>query len=236
MQKETKMFNVDGVNMQFDSEAFNMFFTNIRKKKGLKVLDLELRIGDEVGVSRDAVHSWRFGQNGPADLDIVKSLAVFLEISDYRLLLKERKVNMTVQITERQRDSLKKVYDSVIEFLNDFKETDGFNDFWGDFEEKGYKSECIENAIYEVAMNKQRKVCLVLQKEYIIIRNLDIYPKLEEYVEDDLCNIYNGKLEYAYRFEAGVLNADGTRDTVTTMEDYVITLEKINDLLDPYFN
>lgn len=236
MQKETKVFNVDGISMQFDSEAFNIFFKNSKKREEIRILDLETNIGDNLGVSRDAVHSWRFGQNGPADIDMIKKLAEYMGLTDYKKLLKERKEEVVMQITERQKDSLKIIYDAIIDFLITFDETDGFNDFWHKFVDMGVPPEHVESRLYDVAEEEQRKVIHVLQKEYIVIHKLEIYPKLEEYVYDDLCDIYNEKLSYAYRFEAGVENVDGTRTTVTTSEDYTAALNKINDLLDPYMN
>lgn len=211
MQKETKMFNVDGINMQFDSEAFNMFFTNIRKKKDLKVLDLELRIGDEVGVSRDAVHSWRFGQNGPVDLDIVKSLAVFLGISDYKMLLKERKVNMTVQVTERQKDSLKKIYDAIIDWL-------------GEFLTAYYYEEREMNDEVGIALEK------IIDKEYIILHKLELYSeilKYYDYLTIDLEDKYYG---IAFDWDCS------ENDLKVVEEEHKKALDKINDLLNPYFN
>ena len=79
--------------------------------------------------------------------------------------------------------------------------------------------------LYDIAETEQHKVEIVLAKEYIELYRLPVYGKLEEY--DDLCEIYNGKLSYAYRFEAGVENIDGTRSDVTTSEDYMRALKKI---------
>ena len=56
----------------------------------------------------------------------------------------------------------------------------------------------------------------------------------KKYVYEDIYDIYSGKLGYAYRFEAGVENIDGTRDTVTTEEDYVKYLNMINSIIDKY--
>lgn len=36
------------------------------------------------------------------------------------------------------------------------------------------------------------------------------------------------------RFEAPVEKIDGTRDTLTTDEDYTLALKKINDILEAY--
>lgn len=236
MQKETKIFNVDGTNMQFNSEAFNTFFKDYKKREEIKIQELESNLGEDLGVTRDAVHNWRFGQTGPSDIEMIQKISDYFGLSNYKVLLKERKEDVVMQITERQKDSLKKIYDSIIDYLTIFDETDGFNDLWYRFVEQGVKPEHVENRLYDVAESEQRKVIHVFQKEYIIIHKLEVYPKLEEYIYDDLGDIYNEKLSYAYRFEAGVEKVDGTRDTVTTTEDYTAALNKINDLLDPYMN
>lgn len=236
MQKETKIFNVDGTNMQFNSEAFNMFFKDYKKREEIKIQELESNLGEDLGVTRDAVHNWRFGQTGPSDIETINKISDYFGLSDYKVLLKERKEDVVMQITERQKNSLKKIYDAIIDFLIEFQKTDGFNNYWYDFAKVCKSEEHVENNLYYVAEEAQNKVINVFQKEYIIIHKLEIYPQLEEYVYDDLCDIYNGKLSYAYRFEAGVENVDGTRDTVTTSEDYTAALTKINDLLDPYMS
>lgn len=236
MEKKTKIYKVDGINMQFDSETFEKVFKRKRKKDNVTVQELETNIGEYVHVSRDAVHSWRFYQSGPATMDIIKELSEFFEFKNYKILLKEVKNDQVKQITERQKDSLKIIYDAIIDFLILFDETDGFNNLWYEFVRSGVPAEKVENKLYEFAEDQQTKIIRALQKEYIILHKLDLYPQLEEYVNDDLCNIYNEKLSYAYRFEAGVEKEDGTRTTVTTFEDYTIALNKINDLLDPYMN
>ena len=129
---------------------------------------------------------------------------------------------------------MKRIYDAIIEYLDTFQRTDGFNDYWYNLAEQGTKTEYIEDLLYEIAEKEQHKVELVLSKEYIELHKLPVYGRLEEYVCDDLCEIYNGKLSYAYRFEAPVENVDGTRGGVTTSEDYTRALKKINDVLENY--
>lgn len=234
MQKDTKKFVIDGKNMQFDSVSFNEFFILRSKKNGKAVLVYETELGEALSVSSNAIHNWRFGMNGPSDLETIKHLAECLEISDIMLLLKDGKENTVMQISERQKDSLKRVYDAVIEYLDKFQRTDGFNNYWYDLTDEGVNEKCIESMLYEIAEKEQHNVELVLLKEYIELNKLPVYSQLEEYVYDDLIEIYNGKLSYAYRFEASVENEDGTRDTVTTDEDYMFAWRKINDILESY--
>lgn len=130
MQKDTKNFIIDGKYMQFDSVSFKDLFTSGRKKADMSVLEYETELGEALSVSSNAIQNWRFGMNGPSDLETIKQLAECLDISDYMLLLKDGKENMIMQISERQKDSLKRIYDAVIEYLDKFQQSDGFNNYW----------------------------------------------------------------------------------------------------------
>lgn len=46
-----------------------------------------------------------------------------------------------MQISERQKDFLKRVYDTVIEYLDRLNMTDGFNGYWHKFCDQGVKSD-----------------------------------------------------------------------------------------------
>lgn len=234
MKKDIKNYKIDGKNMQFDSVSFKTLFASNRERNGMSVMEYETELGEAIGVSGNAIHNWRFNMNGPSDVEIIKQLAKSLNLSDYQLLLKDGKENAAMQISERQKDSLKRVYDAVIEYLEEFQCSDGFNDYWHKLSRHGVDSKKVESMLYEIAENEQHKVELVLSKEYIELHNLPVYGQLEEYVYDYLGDTYNEKLSYAYRFEAGVEKIDGTRDTVTTEEDYTRALKKINDILEAY--
>ena len=234
MAKDIKIYKIDDKCYQFDSNAFNNFFSISCKKSGINKLEFETDLGEELSVSHSAVHSWRFGENGPSDIETVMNIASVLEISDHMLLLKERKEKSFMQITERQKDSLKRIYDAVIDYLDHFQRSYGFNNYWHMLCDQGMEPIYVESELYKIAEEAQHKVELVLMKEYIELHNLPIYEQLEEYVYDDLVEIYNGKLSYAYRFEAGVENADGTRDTVTLDEDYTQAIKKFDDIMEAY--
>lgn len=234
MQKKIKKYIVNGKAKQFDSFAFKKLFDERYNKLGISKLEYEMKLGELLCVSHNAIHNWRFGNNGPSDIDIIKKLANYLEISDYELLLVDRKDDIIMKITERQKDSLKRIYDAIIEYLDRFRQTDGFNNYWSKLSQKGIDSKYIEGMIYDIAEKKQHKVELVLEKEYIDLYRLPVYEQLEEYVCDYLIQIYDGKLEYAYRFEAGVENKDGVREKRTTNEEYVLARKRINDILEVY--
>ena len=162
MQKNMKIFNIDGKNMRFDSDVFNRHFTEQRKKKKISVLDYEIEIGEALSVSSSAVNNWRFSANGPSDMERIKQLADYIGIRDYKLLLKETEENTVMKISERQKDSLKHIYDAVIEYLDKFMMTNGFNDYWIEYVDDGVKPSNVEERLYEIAKNELHKVELVL--------------------------------------------------------------------------
>lgn len=235
MNKKIKSYIIDNKKMCFDRMSFNKIFLTCREKKNISVLEYENELGELLGVSESTVHSWRFGNSGPVNLDVIKKLSTSMELQDYTLLLKVSDVNTETNISERQKDSLKRIYDAIIDYLDEFLKTDGFNDYWLDLCDKGIDHKHIQNELYNIAEKARHKVELVFEKEYIELFRLDIYSQLQEYVYKDLSDIYNCKLDYAYRFEAIVQKSDGSQSGITTYQDYISVLKKINFLLECYF-
>lgn len=77
-----------------------------------------------------------------------------------------------------QISSIKRIYDSIIEHLDYFEKTDGYNDLWLDFKDKGIKSEYIEDKLYEVAEKELNKVMLCYKKEKMLLKNTKYMMKL----------------------------------------------------------
>lgn len=204
MKKVFKTFIIDNRPMRFNSVSFERFFKAKQKKLGISVLDYEFELGEKLSVTNHAIHNWRFNSNGPSDIASIKLLADYLDISDYKLLLQKGDEKI-MKISERQKDSLKRIYDAIIDYLDKFEKTNGFNDLWFDFDDENVSSNYIENRLYDIAENELRKIDLIIKKEYIELYKLPIYDQLREYVWEDLCDTYNDKLSYAYRFEAPVL-------------------------------
>lgn len=122
--------------------------------------------------------------------------------------------------------SVKRVYESIIEFLDYFFRTNGFNDLLFDF--KKLDPSLIEEKLGDIAEREHNKVMLALKKEYPIIGKKQVYADLENYIYNDLYDIYCGKLSYAYRFEAI------PSGNPTTSDDYSIAYKRIIDIIDMY--
>ena len=236
MEKKLKVYKLEGKEYTFNTDVFKNLFKDFKKttekktNKKITNLDLEYRISEYVNIGSDAVHAWYCGGNAPIGIEFVQKLAEFFQLQDFHLLLLEKKEEVTMQITERQKDSLKRIYDAIIDYLEKFLKTDGFNDLWFDFRNQGYEDKHIESKLYDTAEYEQDKVMLVVKKEYIELHRLPVYNQIVDYVQDTLTEVYNCKLSYAYRFEAGVENMDGTRTTKTTSEDYWWALREIHNI------
>lgn len=224
---ESRVYTVDGNKMQFDSNNFKILIKSYGKRNKRKSQDVELSLANGLNVSTDTVHKWHYGMSTPTDVDLVKELAKILDLEDFTTLLKSADGgNSMGKLTERQITAVKKVYDICILFLNEFSNTSGFNDYWYSLKDKGIED--TEEAIVDTADDMHRKIELVLDQEYFDLRDTDIYNELCEFVSDDLIDIYDGKVSYAYRFEA---HADGNP---TTSEDYDKAMIKLNGIIEKY--
>ena len=130
------------------------------------------------------------------------------------------------KLSEIELMSVKKIYESIIEFLEYFNKTNGFNDLWFDF--KNTDPSLREDKLWEIAEQEHNKVMISLKKEYPIIGKLQVYTEISNYIYNDLYDTYDGKLSYAYRFEA----VPG--EEPTTYDDYTKAYKRINDIIDDY--
>ena len=129
-----------------------------------------------------------------------------------------------VQLTDRQLSAVKRIYDICVWFLHEFEKSDGFNNYWYKFAQKGASDP--KSEIEELADGMHAKVILVLDQEYFDLRECEIYDELCEFVNEDLVNTYDRKLSYAYRFEA---IPDGNP---TTTEDYDKAMIRLKTIIE----
>ena len=231
MSQETRIFHIDGSDYSFNFSAFGRFFKSYRAGTKRNITETEQAIADALSLSREAVHSWRFEKNGPADVDIIKNLAEFLGITDYMILLEKRTGEPNMTANDRILDSLKRIYDEVILYLDYYDTSFAYLTDFYEFKDEGLTDEEAWNECYNLASECLHEVEIVLQQEYIILHKLDIYSTLESFVHRDLCNIWDGKLDY-------VDNRDKITDDNTGMychEQYEVVYQKLNELMDEYF-
>ena len=228
ISKETKLFYIGDEGYRFDSTSFNTYFKSKAKETNDRIGNLEEKVAINLHVSKEAVHNWRFGSNGPSTLELIQNLANELSISNYINILKKNvEGTMVENYTCEKIASMKRIYDSIIEFLDDFYNTGGFTtSLWYEFARNG--SQDPEDDIYDYAENKIRCIYLMLKKEYFYLHDTKVYAELQEYVDNDLWDTFNGKLGYAYRYEA---IPDGNP---TTEDDYNKAIKRLNEIIEQY--
>ena len=223
----SRVFNVDGKQMVFSFPAYKRVFETFRREKNLKVGDLQAQLAKALNVSKDTVINWRKGKNGPIDVDTIQRIASALEIKDFNLLLSDTDGgNSMIQLTDRQKTAAKKIYDKCIWFLSEFENTDGFNNYWLEFKDAG--STDPEQDAYDKVQKMMREVFLVYDQEYFDLKGHPIYDDFGEYLSDGLYETFDGKLSYAYRFEA-IPNGNPT-----VAEDYDKAMIALNSIIDAY--
>lgn len=159
--KNTKIFTIDNSEYQFDFSAFNIMFNKHCQFCHIKKSDFEEELAEILNVSSSAVHNWRNINNGPSELEMIKILSDIFKI-EYKNLLKEiRKDIPKMKYEQCQLESIKRIYDAIIIFLEKFLNTDGFNDLWIEFIDKGINNEFIEDKLYDYAMKQIDNVNLI---------------------------------------------------------------------------
>lgn len=210
----------------FNFSIFKSLFLQKKKKDKLCVSVLEEKLANAVNKSPEAIHNWRFETNGPNDIETVELIAKFFNIRNYKLLLTERKnENMTSELSEIQMLSVKRIYDGILDYLEEFLKSNGFNDYWFDLD---IEPKHRQGELCDIVTNKVEEIILLFKKEYIFLKNTKIYSELDTFIYNDLYDIFDGKLSYGYRFESQV---DGNP---TTDDDYYQTLEKLNKIINKY--
>lgn len=224
-----KKYIIDEKIYYFDYDIFNKYFRNKKIQNHTTLESLENELSNFLIISKEAIHSWRFKKQSPSSLEMIIKISKYFNIKDYMILLKrkETKNNMS-NFNQYQINSIKTIYDKIIEHLDYFYRTDGYNDLWIKLVDEGYNKNNIEDKLYEIADEKINEVFLSYEKEKIFLKNTEIYDEIGEYIYNDLYDIFNGKLSYAYRFEAIPSN------NPTTQEDYEKAIKKINLIIDKY--
>lgn len=232
VSRKTKIFEINDKKYRFDKDSLNFLFNKYCQKNKIKKEEFEFELSEQLNISQNSIHNWRNGLNGPSGLEMIKTAAIILDVDYFKLLKEEKEVEINKVdnvkklkgYTDLQLISIKKIYDQIILFLDEFRNTGGFTTtLWYEYSDKGYKDP--ESAIYDYVEGKLEIINLVIEQEYFYLHDLPIYEEIIEYYCNDLYDIFNGKLGYAYRFEA---YAEGNP---TTDDDYSKALERLNSII-----
>ena len=103
MKRSLKTFtDTDGKKYRFNAVAFNRLFKDRQKQykeDGKPEVLLRQDMSAKIGVSPDTIKSWRYMYNGPADLDLVRSIADFFSVEYSELLYEPEDENMNTSET-----------------------------------------------------------------------------------------------------------------------------------------
>ena len=227
-----RVFTIEGKRYRFDTSVFNKTFREFAKSRSIKLCDLEKLLSEKFCVSESAIRAWRFGQNGPSDLDLIESVAAFFKVPTMSLLKSPEGGNMSKQLTDRQLEALRRIYVAIVDYIDEFERSNGFNDLWFELADEGVDAENIESKLYEIADNRHHKVLLAAEREGFDLKGLKIYEELLDFISEDLVDIYDdGKLAYGYRFEAPVENIDGSLNGVPHNTDVMKVHKRLDEIM-----
>ena len=185
--KRTTGFIIDDSEYVFSRMQFNQAFEFYRKDKKAKVLDLEYDLAEAVSVSREAVHNWRQGYNGPGDLSSIKKMAELLGCNYMTLLEVRKDKKMVNNYTDEQMDSIKKIFDAISDyrFYIDITEqmilsnTEFAESFFGKINVSDYGGYSVNDLgkLYT-------KIYGTLIREYGTLHNTEIFGEMEKIIND----------------------------------------------------
>ncbi len=211
MEKNTRVFDIDGEKYRFATELFNEVFDAESEKRGLSLRDLEELVSEKAFVTRDAVHNWRLGRNGPGDSGTVAKIAEALDCDIFTIL--EKSGTDERPLTERQIRSFKRIYNDVQRFLVTFElECAGAAD--DALESDG--GEPVREYVSQLHSELNR-VTFRLILEYFDLRNTELYGTV--------CEIWNGFTEEC----RGILTemAELSRDETEEKRNFIGVLKKM---------
>lgn len=248
MRSMGKTYKIGATEYSFSFEMLKKLIREYKSENHMTLESVYGNLASAVNVSSSTVENWHKKKNAPNDVETIELLSDALGYHNYQLLLQEEDSIMNDKITVTNEiivNSVKRISDAVMDFLSVFRRTDGFNNYWFDvWDSEKYmyvpedrRGRLVKDELYTIAEKEEQKVLDVFEKERLYISKHPISDELDDYLYGDeygLWQIYDGKLDYACRFEAGVENVDGTRDTVTTDEDYQRYYKKLCEIIKKY--
>lgn len=227
ISKNLKVFYYQGKKYQFDAKKFDVISKQYKHRKRVSLNSIESQIANTINISEEAVRNWRYEKNGPSELDMIQKIATVLEITDWTILLREiNEGKEMILMTDREKDSLKRVYDSIVDFLYEFASTDGFNLVMDDIK-NGVRCEFTEK-MYDEIEDKVSNVYRTHNKEYFDLGRHEVYNELNEYINNYVYDMFDGKISY----KDGISIVIPSKLTVD--EEYANALSALNRIIERY--
>ena len=202
-----RIFNINNKEMQFNPEAFNQTILQSSRQKHVKIGVVEQSVADKIGVSREALRNWRKGTNGPSDATLIEYAADFLGLSDWTTLFTETNGGKEMcNLSEKQIESVKKIYDACVDVLNHFLYLENVRATLNTY--KMRKTIDLDHDVDACISEFSNRMYLVVDKEYFYLRGTDIYDLLAE------------------------LTIDIANEIVTTLQLYIENEKQVEELFD----
>ena len=153
-------------------------------------------------------------------MEIINLIAESLEIKVDKLIVDIDNTKGTGTkmgtLSERQKEAVRRIYVGITEFLDEFQTSDGFGNYYclGAYEIR-IKD---KDEMYEFIDKKIDHLMLLLKCEYLDLQGCGIYTDLYDFIQGDLIDMYDCKVDYAYRFENGGTNEDYAKASARLLE------------------
>lgn len=212
-KKGTTTYLIGNVEKGFYFQGLKDAFRH--REKGVSVSAMERQMGDAVGVTSDAVHQWRFEKSAPGDIETVRRIEGFLGLAPGDLLCDIRGGNME-RLTDRQRDAAARIYAEIEDYVLAFSQSDGF--VWKNYVIKDGSPFAKYLISFDAMHDPERCACFkdgvdfadaawtylmhALDREWVNLAEHPLFPELEAYIDGPLLDMWNGKTDPDYRFEA----------------------------------
>ena len=200
-----------GERYMFSKTGFRTAVERYKEKKktteGTKILmkDIYSGLSDKVGVSEEAIKNWYNGNNGPGDINAVKSIASFLETEHMNLLEPERKGDSMNEIilnqvsSENENEVIKSILDDVIELICTYGPSFNFEyipytrDDGEEYYEKWYDKISLKLNTHRWSItqeNYDKLFSLLNEIHYFVIRHLRVrrWSEVEPMFEHIFCS------------------------------------------------
>lgn len=178
---KTRLFEYNGRKVMFDRTQFCSAFDSYRMANKIPVIQLEQKIAETVFLSREAIHNWRNGYNGPSDIPTIQSLAAFLKVSPESLLADHKEENRIMNhFTEAQLESAKRITDGLWDYIYMFSETEGFTTHI----DISTGKQIMLSSGNDYQDEYYDKLSSLFRKEYFTLHGYEAYTELEILLND----------------------------------------------------
>ena len=140
-----RTFQINDKKYSFSRNGFNKAIQDYRLEKsiggkGIKLNDAFQEIADELNISVEAIKKWRYGHNGPGDLDIIKSIASVMNCDYMDLLIEhdsektkicDSNISIDMSIVGEEKDIMRSLLGDLLSLIEDYS-SKGFPEtgFW----------------------------------------------------------------------------------------------------------